>query len=404
MSYRVMLVEMSPSGGLFQFGFQLGRSLATRGHDVTLLTGPGPELESDVPGMRIDESLPTWHAGETQAGNTVYRKVRRVVRALRHALAMVVALRIIRRERPDVVFLQPMRFVLDAWMMRALRYLAPATVRVLFVHEPRPLAEHKRSGSLYKDQPWSDRVKRKAMHAMDLLFVLGEKTERETHEIWEPRSPVVVVPHGDESVFRGGAPLVPVRETGPVVLFFGIWTRHKGIDLLLEAFDRVRTRVEGAELLVCGSVTNDIDFGAVEARARQIPGVELRPEYIDMKDVPALFSRARVVAVPYLRASQSGVVHLAQTFERPVIASDVGDIPQAVPDGRAGLVVPPGDEDALTEALERLLTDAELAQRMGADGHARLSGEGSWDEVGDKVLASIGALGSRAVARAGRSR
>jgi glycosyltransferase involved in cell wall biosynthesis len=98
-----------------------------------------------------------------------------------------------------------------------------------------------------------------------------------------------------------------------------------------------------------------------------------------------LFGRARVVVTPYRRASQSGVVHLAYTFDRPVVASAVGDIPDVVDDGATGLLVPPDDPAALADALVRLLTDAEEADRMGAAGARWLAREASWERVAERV-------------------
>ncbi|WP_345775096.1 glycosyltransferase [Dietzia cinnamea] len=86
---------------------------------------------------------------------------------------------------------------------------------------------------------------------------------------------------------------------------------------------------------------------------------------------------ARVVVTPYLRASQSGVVHLAFSHARPVVSTDVGDLAEAVHDGESGLLVPPGDVAALARALERLLVDPALAERLGARGHADLARTGA---------------------------
>src|SRR3954447_25485816 len=90
---KVVLVEFSPSGGLFQFAVQLGEGLAGRGHDVELVTGPRPELDSRVPGFRITPVLPTWHPNEGAGGPTWRRRARRVVRAVQYHAAWVVLLR-----------------------------------------------------------------------------------------------------------------------------------------------------------------------------------------------------------------------------------------------------------------------------------------------------------------------
>ena len=390
---RIVLVEMSPSGGLFQFGFQLGSHLAREGHEVEILTGPDPELTSRDPRLRITSILPTWHARPQSVEAEWLRKVRRVWRALRHAMALVRLLIHVRSTRPDAIFVHPLRFTIDAWAASALRRASPATALCMVLHETRPLAEGRKAGSLYREESFGDRVLqralRRAMSSVDVMFVLGEKARAEALEQWSPRCPVRVIPHGDEGVFLAGEPVPAVADTDPVVLFFGIWTRHKGLPVLFEAFATVRRSIPAARLVVAGAVQGDVDFEEMRVLAEQVPGIELRPGYVDMPDVPELFGSARVVVAPYLRGNQSGVVHLAQTFGRPVVASDVGDIAAAVPHRQAGLIVPAGDADALAAALLELLADARLAAELGRGGQERVSTQGSWSEIAKVVSESV---------------
>ncbi|GAB3661869.1 hypothetical protein GCM10027596_22450 [Nocardioides korecus] len=385
-----MFVELSPSGGLFHFGFQLGSHLAGRGHDVTLVTGPDPELSSQEPRLRIASVLPTWHSGDQRAVPGWVRRLRRPFRGLRHVHALLIVLVTLFRTRPDAVFFQPLRFPFDAWLVRACRVVSPSTRRCIVLHETRPLSEQRREGSLYREErSLPDRVLasaiRQAVLHMDAIFVLGEGAREDVLARWRPSVPVTVVPHGDEDVFLGEGKIPVVRSTLQQVLFFGIWTRHKGIPLLIEAFRQVVDTRPEARLVIAGAVQADVDLEEVRSLARTVPGVELRPGYVDMADVPGLFGEARVVVAPYLRANQSGVVHLAQSFGRPVVASAVGDIPAAVPDGVAGTIVPPGDVEALRDAIAALLDDPELAQRLGDGGRERLSSVGSWDAIADDV-------------------
>jgi glycosyltransferase involved in cell wall biosynthesis len=88
-------------------------------------------------------------------------------------------------------------------------------------------------------------------------------------------------------------------------------------------------------------------------------------------------------------------VHLAQTFARPVVASEVGDVPAAVPHGEAGLLVPPGNAEALAAALSRLLTAPVEAKRMGDAGRRRVSEHSSWDDIATDVAKTLQSLEAR---------
>ena len=86
----IVLVEMSPSGGLFQFAFELGSALAARGDRVELWTGPRPELDSTQKGFTVRPVLPTWHPGDTEVHSRVFRLARRALRAAQLVLAWTV--------------------------------------------------------------------------------------------------------------------------------------------------------------------------------------------------------------------------------------------------------------------------------------------------------------------------
>jgi glycosyltransferase involved in cell wall biosynthesis len=388
---HIVLIEFSPSGGLFQFAYQLGDQLARRGHQVELLTGPRPELHSRTPGFVVQEALPTWHAGSRGVESPLWRRVRRVGRAIRHLLALLRILALLRRRRPDVVFWHPLRFPMDSWtVVLASRLSGTAMATVL--HEPKPLAEQPSGGdALYKSSRLLDSSLAMAMKRMDLTLVLSDKVADYVRETWAPAGPVVVIPHGDESVFLAGREVAPAEDTPPSVLFFGTWTRHKGIELLLSAFEDVLARVPEARLTLAGAVGN-VDFEAIRDQADHVGHVRLRPGYVPMDEVAELMDAHRVVAAPYLRANQSGVVHLAHTFGRPAVASRVGDIPDVVVPDTTGLLVEPRDRQGLADALAFLLQHPEEAGRMGREGAERLSSGATWDRIADMVSNALGDL------------
>ena len=97
--------------------------------------------------------------------------------------------------------------------------------------------------------------------------------------------------------------------------------------------------------------------------------------------------RASVVALPYLSASQSGVIPTAYAFGKPVIATAVGGIPDMVRDRETGLLIPPNDVNALREALQQLMSDPDLRTRLGAAGREFAASELSWASIAEKHAA-----------------
>jgi glycosyltransferase involved in cell wall biosynthesis len=388
---RILVVEFSPSGGLFQFSFQLADHLARQGHRVELLTGPRPELTSATPGFTVRSGLPTWHSGAPGVDRPLWHRVRRVFRGARHVLALAILAGHILRRRPDVVLWQPLRFPVDSWCMILVSKVSTSVMGTV-LHEPRPLREQPGGEGLYRSGPILDRSFHAAMRRMDVTFVLSEQVRDYVQETWRPRGVVEVIPHGDERVLLPEGPVPPADRTPPAVLFFGTWTPHKGIDVLLEAFALVRRKVPGATLTLAGAVAN-VEVAPLRDRAREIGNVELRPGYVPVPQVAELLSSHRVVAVPYLRANQSGVVHLAQTFGRPTVATRVGDLPDVVLHEETGLLVEPGSAEQLGEALVRLLEDPVEAARMGAAAADNLKTTASWEGISSLVSRTLTGLG-----------
>jgi len=82
--------------------------------------------------------------------------------------------------------------------------------------------------------------------------------------------------------------------------------------------------------------------------------VELRNRYVSNEEAALLFTAADAALLPYRSASQSGVVQLAFAHGRPVIATAVGGLPEAVRDGEDAILCPKDDPDALARAIERM--------------------------------------------------
>jgi glycosyltransferase involved in cell wall biosynthesis len=147
------------------------------------------------------------------------------------------------------------------------------------------------------------------------------------------------------------------------LMFAGALGRHKGVDVLLEAWRRLRNR---PQLVLIGTPQADTprihDPGVVVAR--DVPSAQ----------VMASWTRASVAVVPSVWNEPMGQVAVeAMLAGRAVVASDVGGLRDVVEDGATGLMVPPGDPAALAAALDTLLGDPERRRQMGEEGrrHAR---------------------------------
>jgi glycosyltransferase involved in cell wall biosynthesis len=137
---------------------------------------------------------------------------------------------------------------------------------------------------------------------------------------------------------------------GRVLLFFGLVRRYKGLDILLRAFARIAQQLD-ATLLVVGEFYED--RGPYDRLINELgigERVRVTDRYVANEEVEKYFKACDLVVLPYREATQSGIVQTAYSFEKPVVVTRVGGLPDVVTDGKTGYVVEPDDPEALASA------------------------------------------------------
>jgi glycosyltransferase involved in cell wall biosynthesis len=125
----------------------------------------------------------------------------------------------------------------------------------------------------------------------------------------------------------------------------------------------------------------------VRELAAAIPDrVRIVPRFIPDAEVPAYFRRADVVVLPHLNAEQSGVLHIALAFGKPMVLSAVGGFREVAEQHGGARLVPPGDPRALAGTLNELISDRGARDRLAAASTAAARGPYSWDAIGERTL------------------
>ncbi len=141
---------------------------------------------------------------------------------------------------------------------------------------------------------------------------------------------------------------------------------EKGHPTLIDAWPRVLRAVPDAYLLIVGEGSRR---EALEHQVAEL-GIGSRVIFTGRRDdVPAVTAALDVAVLPSYREAQGLTILEAMALSRPVVASNVGGIPEMVEDGRTGLLVPPHDPEALAAAITRLLVDHPLADMLARAGH-----------------------------------
>lgn len=149
----------------------------------------------------------------------------------------------------------------------------------------------------------------------------------------------------------GGAQQPAPRHSVPEILFFGYVRPYKGLGVLLEAFAAVRRQI-AVRLRIAGEFYEDPKPYLEQIRRLGIgPDVEVSNGFVPEAEVAACFARADVVVLPYLSATQSGIVPLAFGHGVPVITTTTGGLTEVVEPGKTGFLVAPGNVSELAAAI-----------------------------------------------------
>ncbi len=169
--------------------------------------------------------------------------------------------------------------------------------------------------------------------------------------------PAAYAPHPVYDHFGDPLPAKEARrhlgwdENVKYLLFFGFIRHYKGLDLLLQAMADPRIRaMKDLKLVVAGEFYED----KKKYEPLLGPNVTLVSDFIPDSDVKYYFSAADLMVQPYRSATQSGISQMAYHFGTPMLVTNVGGLPEIVPDGKAGYVVAP-EPSAIADGILRFL-------------------------------------------------
>ncbi|WP_440947242.1 glycosyltransferase [Methanosarcina sp. T3] len=166
-----------------------------------------------------------------------------------------------------------------------------------------------------------------------------------------------------------------------IILFFGLIRKYKGAPYLIRAFEQLPIEtLEKSRLLIVGEIWEDRKelLDQIEASPYS-ERITLVDEYVPDEKVSLYFSAADVVVLPYLRASQSGIAHIAMAFGKPVVVSEVGGLKESMAGYEGTFFVPPGDVESIRKAVLNLLGKSEYYE----------SPDQKWDKIINRYIELI---------------
>ena len=348
---RVLLICLTRRGGLLHYNDCLAESLS-RICDVKLLCAAGAEHARVMPEIDMEE-LDT---GKGAKGTLLKLFAPQTWQSVR---------KISDDFDPDVIHItsaQEWNPALGIFIQKSLKKPLIYTVHDVIHHEGTPFY-FKITEGLFRSMP-------------DGLSVLTGQGKQFYVQKGFPADRILVTPHGVYDFFTQYRKGLPEQKE---ILFFGRIEPYKGLNVLLEAVRPLLDENPDWKLQIAG--------GGDVTPYRELldhPQICLTNRFLSDAEVAEFMERASIAALPYLSASQSGVIPTAFAFGKPVIATAVGGIPGMVRDRETGLLIPPNDVNALRDALQQLMSDPDLRSRLGNAGREFAASELSWTSIAGK--------------------
>jgi glycosyltransferase involved in cell wall biosynthesis len=294
----------------------------------------------------------------------------RLRQPLQQIRTMHLILQQIRRFKPDVIHFQKGHLWFNLVLPLLRRYPL-----VISIHDPK----HHTGDKVSQKTP--QMIKNFAYRCADRVIAHNKQMKQMiVKECHIPEETIDIVP----LIERGDATAqAHVQEEDNLILCFGrIWA-YKGLEYLIRAEPLITAQIPEAKIVIAGEGD---DFAPYRRMMINPENFIVHNEFISYEKRAELFRRASVVVLPYIEATQSGVIPVAYTYAKPVIATRVGGLPEQVEHGCTGFLVPPRDEKALADTIVHILRDKELRRQLGVNGKQKLDAEWSAHVVAQQTM------------------
>lgn len=354
----ILLWYWGRKGGGARYTLEVARALKGEGVDLHLSISNRNELFDDfvelgLPLFPVDTYDNVWQFVIKSAALPVY------ARRLRDY---------IERENISVVY-STMHHLWSAYVSRQVKDLG--VNYVLTVHDAQP---HPGDGGSLRQ--W---LLDRDIANSDRIIVLTEtvKNQLVRRKDWSNKS-IEVIPHGS-FVYCEGSPRTLHPNESFIVVFYGRILPYKGIKLLVEAWGKIRALVRNVQLEIWGQG----DVSDYRPWIESDPSIRLENRWIDESEIADIFKRAHLCVLPYLEASQSGVIPIALAAGVPVVITPQPGLLEQIQHG-GGVACREVSADAIADAVIAIYTNPQKYERLS---RAALSASEhfGWDRIGPRV-------------------
>jgi len=165
------------------------------------------------------------------------------------------------------------------------------------------------------------------------------------------------------------------------ILFFGNVEDYKGLEYLILAEPLISSEIPHAKIVIAGKGQEKY-YNLIKNKDNFL----LINKFVDYEEGSVLFRKSKIIALPYVTGTVSGVISVAYAFKKPIVATRVGCFDEIIKHGETGILVEPRNPTELAGAIVYLLKDNELRRKLGEKGFEKLKRELSWDMFVSKLM------------------
>lgn len=213
-----------------------------------------------------------------------------------------------------------------------------------------------------------------------------------------PPKKISIIPHGNfdqyvpvKSISRAEARVkLGLENEDKVILFFGYIRPYKGLDLLLDAFEISARENKRLKLVIAGAASSVELENQYKEKVEKISkngSIVYHPGFVPFDEVAKYFVATDVVMLPYKAIDHSGIIHLAYSFGKPLIATNVGDFSEIIENGKSGYIVKVNNTECLAETILQSFENGTDLEEMGAYARKLSETKYSWLEIAKKAKA-----------------
>jgi len=196
-----------------------------------------------------------------------------------------------------------------------------------------------------------------------------------------PKNKIIVFPHGDYEFIKKYDSNKLIKTEKNTFLFFGRILKYKGIGILFDSLEQLNKLNKNFKLLIAGSG----DLSEYKEKIKKYEkNLEIHNRYIDESEIPVFFKRSSFVVLPYLDATQTGIIPIAYAYKKPVLITNVGALPEVVENKKTGIIVKV-NKKSIAEGINWLLNCKNI-DKLGENAYEKMKNDLNWSKNIKNIL------------------